>query len=150
MERPSLVHAVGVSFEDLPGPGLYLRGAGSYGVDQASFVDCGGGPVPGGVFAAEGVTRRDPLSGEGLVVVGSSFSSLPGDGILLDRSSATLADNDFADLAGLDVYAQRCGDVLPPLVGGAEAPEPWCQGVARETAPLVEYAIYLFEAGMEE
>jgi hypothetical protein len=106
--------------------------------------------VPGGVFAGEGVTRRSEADGAGLLVEGNSFSSLGGDALLLDASSATVADNGYEDVVGLDVYVQRCAEVLPPLVDGADAAEPWCQSVAWETAPLLEYAIYLYETGLEE
>jgi hypothetical protein len=150
VEQPSVVDVEGVVFEDLPGPGLYLRGAGSYRVVDSTFAHGGGPGVPGGVFAGEGVTRRSEADGAGLLVEGNSFSSLGGDALLLDASSATVADNGYEDVVGLDVYVQRCAEVLPPLVDGADAAEPWCQSVAWETAPLLEYAIYLYETGLEE
>jgi hypothetical protein len=154
VEAASTIEVEGVAFSDLPGPGLYLRGAGSYRVTGSSFVDSGGWSMPGGIFACEGVGRWAEAAGDepssGLLVEQSSFSALGADGILLDDASVTLSGNQFDGLEGLDLYAQRCEDAQPPLVDGADAAEPWCQASSRITAPRLEYVIYLQESGMAD
>lgn len=153
-EAPSTVDLSGVSFEDLAGPGVYVIGEGGYRVSGCTFEDSGSGGLPGGVFAAGGVRRwtdaGEGIPASGLLVDASSFESLGGDGVLLDESTATLSSNEFLDLAGLDLYVQRCESVPPPLVDGQEPAEPWCQPYARDTQPRMEYRLYLSETGIEE
>lgn len=153
-EHPSALAVDGVAFDDLLGPAVYLAGTGDYRVSGCSFSGSGAGGLPGGVFASGGIGRRVEAAGgdpaTGLLVEGCSFASLAGDGILLDESSATLAGNEFQDMAGLDVYVQRCGGVLPPLVDGEEAGGAWCQTTARNVQPGLEYAVYLSESGLEQ
>lgn len=155
------IEAVGVTFIDLPGPALYLRGQGRYRARGCRVEGSGTFPwLPGGVLAVEGVGRWEPVGvGDlfrGLLLEGNEFAALPGDAILLDGSSATLlADpvsgeaNSFPGVGGEPLIWQRCGTMDPPEVLDGSVPEPSCGSPARALGPLLEYRLWLAEGEVQ-
>lgn len=92
------------------------------------------------------------LSDEGTLLTGEGIVLEEASGVALQVQLGAVAEVDDLHVSDFQPcsYVQRCADVLPPLVDGEDAAEPWCQAVARETASLLEYAIYVSETGMEE
>ncbi len=138
-----------VSFSDTVGPGVYLRGNGSYEIRDSSFSDSGDiRGVPGGIFATEGVQAWVPgengAPGVGLLIEGNSFDGMGLDGILLDDAGATLADNTFGDVAGEPLFVQRCsGGTLPVDVAEQTGVDATCRPQARIVESLLLYGIFI-------
>ena len=146
-----------VSFSDLRGPALYLRGPGRYVMRDCQVKDTGSTPrLPGGVLALEGVEPWHVVAdtGEfaGLLLQGNGFDDLPSDAVLLDSSSVTLgvssetgAPNTFGTLGGVPLLWQRCEGVAPPEVLDGSTPAPACEPVARTLGQALEYDLWVAE-----
>ena len=154
---PADVAVDDVTFSDLPGPALYLRGPGRYVMRGCEVSTAGSWPwLPGGVLAVEGVEPWHEIGNtgdfSGLQMEGNTFSDLSSDAILLDASSATLdlhpetdAANTFGDLEGEPLVWQRC-DEVPALeiIDGSIADTP-CEPEPRTLGPLLGYQLWLTE-----
>jgi len=149
---PARVVLDDITFSDTIGPGLYLRGPGSYEIRDSTFSDSGDiRGVPGGVFATEGIEAwvpgEDEEPGTGLLLAGNSFDGMGLDAILLDGAGATLADNTFGDVAGEPLFVQRCGETtLPVNVDGQPDVDPTCRTEARLTESLLLYSTFINDA----
>lgn len=154
---PSDVEVKDVAFSGLAGPALYLRGAGRYVMRGCDVQDAGTWPwLPGGVLAMEGVEPWHDPDGAGhltgLLLEGNSFGEQPGDAILLDGSSGTLASdpgtglpNTFEDLQGEPLIWQACGGVPAPEVLDGSLAVPSCASPPRSLGPPLVYDPYLFD-----
>ena len=154
---PPHIELDGVTFSDLIGPALYLRGPGRYVMRDCVIKDTGTWPwLPGGVFAAEGVQPWYEVGNtgyfNGLLLEGNTFSDLSGDAILLDSSSATLdlhpetgAANTFTNLDGVSLVWQRCDDVSVPEILDGSVSDPTCEPEPRTLGPLLDYYLWLTE-----
>ena len=155
---PSSLDVQSVTFSDLAGPALYLRGPGRYIVRDCEITGTGSTPrLPGGVLALEGVEPwhevGDTGSFTGLHLQGNSFHDLPSDAILLDSSSLTLdlsrrpgtPPNTFGSLGGVPLLWQRCDDVAPPEVLDGSTLVPDCEPVPRTLGPAMEYRLWVTE-----
>ena len=146
-----------VSFSELPGPALYLRGPGRYLVRDCQVTAAGSTPrLPGGVLALEGAKAWHEVGDTGfftgLAVQGGSFDDLPSDAIRLDSSSVTLdvspdtgAPNTFGTVGGVPVLWQRCDGVAPPEVLDGSTPAPDCEPVPRTLGQALEYDLWVSE-----
>lgn len=152
------VELAGVTFADLPGPALYVRGPGRYVMRGCDVTGAGTPPwLPGGALAAEGVGLWVEAADLGLLMAGNRFHDLPGDGLLLDQSTATLdveagagTPNTFEDIAGAPLIWQRCGALDAPEVLDGSVAEPACASSAMALGPLLEYTLWLSETGVVE
>lgn len=152
----------GVTFEDLPGPAVYLRGAGRY-VLRASDVTGAGSPpfLPGGVFAADGVGSwlddGGPQGlGSGLLLEGNSFHDMQGDAVVLDGAGATFGTdpstglpNRFSDLVGEALINQRCAGPSDVDVLDGSGVDASCQS-PQPMGSLLEFRLWLGETGVVE
>jgi hypothetical protein len=143
------LHLDSTALEDLPGPAIYLRGAGLYDIREATISNVAGvaGPFgsPPGLFAAEGVISAGKT--RHLVIAGTRFEDLPGDAILLDASSATVMGCAFDDVEGFDVYAQHCESLAPPTVAGESIDWNGCEGPSQVVDPLLAWVPMLLPSG---
>ena len=154
---PPDIEVDNVSFTDLAGPALYLRGPGRCVMRGCDVQDTGTWPwLPGGVFAVEGVQPWHEVGDSGyftgLLLEGNTFSGLNSDAILLDSSSVTLdlhpetgAPNTFGSLDGEPLVRQRCDGVETPEILDSSIPDPTCEPVPRGLGPLLEYRLWLAE-----
>lgn len=154
---PADVDLHAVSFSDLGGPALYLRGPGRFAVRGCTVTDAGTLPwLPGGVLALEGVgpwmEMDDDGELSGLMLAGNSFDGLASDAILLDHSSATLDydsetgdPNTFGTLEGAPLLWQRRGDAEIPQILDGSVPPPACEPVPVALGPALEYRLWLAE-----
>ena len=152
---PPTVHLDGVTLSDHPGPALYFRGPGTYGVRDCIVEDSafasGVFDVPGSIIAVQGVGAWDPTAGAdepaGLLLADNTFSSLPTNAVLLDGSAATLDSNLFEDVSGVDLYVQHCGDA--PAAVELLGPPPStndCAGPTLLLEPLLQWLPVIWEA----
>ncbi len=151
LEGASALELENVSFDNLPGSALYLRGNGSYQVRNCTFSDTGDeASQPGGVLAVEGVTAWHEIGStglfSGLLLEGNEFTQLPGDAILLDNSSAMLAShpetgepNLFSQVAGEPLVWQRCSEANQPEILDASVGQTPCSDAPRILGPLLEF-----------
>ncbi len=129
----------GVELRDHPGPALYLRGPGSYRLENSTVVDSGYlSGVPGVVMALDGVGSwpgvedpDDPWP-DGFLLRNNTFQGLQNDAVLLHDSGATFDGNSFVEVEGMD-YVQKLCEEAPSVVVVGDSPESTsCEG------PLVE------------
>ena len=157
LDGPADLEVQAVSFSDLVGPALYLRGPGRYVMRDCQVTDAGSSPrSPGGVMAIEGVEPwhevGDSGSFTGLLLQGDTFDDLPSDALLLDSSSITLdlspengGPNTFGVLGGVPLVWQRCDDVEAPEIEDGSLTSPVCEPVPRTLGPALEYRVWLAE-----
>lgn len=130
------------------GPGIYLLGPGSYVFTDGEIGDGGAGPLPGGLFAAEGVTARS--GDEGVLLSGVAIQNVRRDCVLLDDSSAWLEDVACAGQDGEPLWWQGCDEADPPTVQASPGLDPACREVHRQTRPLAGYTFIVSDPGLAD
>jgi len=153
--RPPRLVVDDVAFSDYPGPGIYLRGPGSFEIRNSTFEDAGDvRGVPGGVFAAGGVTAWTPGEGDepgsGLLLEDNHFDALGLDAVLLDSAGATMSGNTFGTLAGEPLWVQGCiGEHFAVDVDDQAGVDAACRPESRPIESLLLYSAYIGDALLE-
>lgn len=153
--RPSRVVVEGVTFSDYPGSGIYLRGPGSFEIRDSTFENAGHVlGVPGGVFAAGGITAWEPgeddAPGTGLLLENNHFDAMGLDAVLLDSSGGTLSGNTFGAVEGEPLYVQGCiGEHFGVDVEDQDGVDAACRDESRAIESLLLYSSYIGDALIE-
>jgi len=144
-----------VLFSDLPGPALYARGEGIYGMTGCEVTDTGTWPsLPGGVLAREGAGLEVFYH---LRIYGNDFHDLHGDAIVIDESAADIDEdydtglpNTFDGIPGAPLFVQCGPDPVPTTVDDGTDLDPTCRASARPLGAPLQYFIRSVETDVEE
>ncbi|MCO4773817.1 MAG: right-handed parallel beta-helix repeat-containing protein [Deltaproteobacteria bacterium] len=144
-----------VLFTDLPGPALYARGEGIYGLIGCEVTDTGTWPsMPGGVLARDGAGLEVFYH---LRIQGNDFHDLHGDAIVLEASAADIDEdydtglpNTFSGIPGTPLFVQCGADTTPTTVGDGSGLDPTCRSSARPLGPPLQYFIRPVETDVAE